>query len=248
MQEDTTDFGFKRVPYQQKTKLVERVFNSVAGKYDLMNDLMSFGIHRLWKKLAISYCTPLAGQKILDLAGGTGDLAAALLAATNHQAKVLLADINHEMLSVGRHKLLNRGFCKGLNYLQLNAECLPFPTNSFDTIIIGFGLRNVTDKNAALHEMQRVLKPSGRVVILEFSQPVYRWLRSVYDAYSFQALPRLGKLITGDQESYQYLAESIQRHPPQQELLSMLQNAGFARCSYDNLTGGICAIHRGFKV
>ncbi len=248
MTEQTTDFGFQEVPYQNKAKLVEQVFSSVADKYDIMNDLMSFGIHRVWKRIAISHCAVRKGHTVLDLAGGTGDLSRALLSATNNQAQVILADINHDMLQAGKKKLLEYGIVKQLKYLQLNAESLPFDDNTLDCVVIAFGLRNVTNKQQALNEMYRVLKPAGRVVILEFSKPVNGLLTSIYDAYSFKVLPILGGLVAKDSDSYRYLAESIRKHPPQDELLQMVRDAGFAKCNYFNLTGGICAIHKGFKL
>lgn len=243
----TTDFGFQQVPVDEKAKLVSDVFNSVASKYDLMNDLMSLGIHRVWKKIAIQHCAVKAGQTILDLAGGTGDLTSAFARELGNTGSVILADINSEMLHAGRSKLLDQGQLKPIEYLQANAECLPLASNSFDCVAIGFGLRNVTQKQLALNEMYRVLKPGGRLVILEFSKPVYEKLTSLYDLYSFKVLPFLGKLVANDSKSYQYLAESIRMHPGQEQLKNMMSEAGFDRCSYENLTGGICAIHKGFK-
>lgn len=247
MDHTTTDFGFKKVPLQEKAKLVNQVFTSVANKYDLMNDLMSFGIHRLWKKIAIQHCAIRHNQSILDLAGGTGDLANAFLNELEGTGQVVLADINAEMLQAGKVKLINKGHLQNIKYTQLNAECLPFADNSFDCIAIGFGLRNVTQKQIALQEMHRVLKPGGRVVILEFSKPIYQHLSTAYDIYSFKVLPFLGKMVAQDAESYRYLAESIRMHPGQEDLKSMMDLAGFENCSYQNLTGGICAIHKGFK-
>lgn len=243
----TTDFGFQRVPLEEKAKLVGEVFSSVANKYDLMNDLMSLGIHRLWKKVAIQHCALQPGQKVLDLAGGTGDLSQAFAQEVGKDGQVILADINAEMLQVGRSKLTDRGIVHPVTYLQLNAEHLPFAPNSFDCVAIGFGLRNVTQKELALQQIYNVLKPGGRLVILEFSKPVNPQLNSIYDLYSFKVLPLLGKFVANDAASYQYLAESIKMHPDQKTLQSMLETAGFERCSYHNLTGGICAIHKGFK-
>ena len=247
MSDKTTHFGYKTVDESEKQQKVGEVFHSVASKYDLMNDLMSIGIHRLWKKIAVFHCGIKPGQVVLDLAGGTGDLTAAFTRELGATGCVILADINAEMLQAGRDKLTNQGLVKSIEYLQTNAEALPFADNSFDCIAIGFGLRNVTNKQSALTEMQRVLKPGGRLVILEFSKPVYKQLSSAYDLYSFKVLPFLGKLVANDAESYKYLAESIRMHPDQEQLKSMLQAAGFERCSYENLSGGICAIHKGFK-
>lgn len=247
MDETTTDFGYKKVSLDEKTDLVGKVFSSVATKYDLMNDLMSAGIHRIWKKIAIQHCAIRAGQTVLDLAGGTGDLTYAFAKELGSDGQVILADINAEMLYAGREKLINRGQLRNVQYLQLNAESLPFADHHFDCIAIGFGLRNVTRKELALQEMFRVLKPGGRVVILEFSKPVYTHLRKAYDLYSFGVLPLLGKIIAKDADSYRYLAESIRMHPDQEKLKSMLETVGFAQCSFLNLTGGICAIHKGFK-
>lgn len=248
MDNTTTDFGFKKVPLGDKAKLVNNVFSSVANKYDVMNDLMSLGIHRLWKKIAIQHCAIRPGQIVLDLAGGTGDLTLAFVDELNGDGQVVLADINEAMLQAGKNKLINKGQILNINYLQLNAECLPFADNSFDCIAIGFGLRNVTNKQLALQEMYRVLKPGARAVILEFSKPTYKQLSSIYDLYSFKILPLLGKVVANDADSYRYLAESIRMHPDQEQLKTMMQTAGFENCDYQNLTGGICAIHKGFKL
>jgi demethylmenaquinone methyltransferase/2-methoxy-6-polyprenyl-1,4-benzoquinol methylase len=245
--EQTTDFGFQKVDVDAKAKLVDQVFTSVASKYDLMNDLMSLGIHRIWKKIALQHCAVRTGQTVLDLAGGTGDLSYTLAREVGPTGCVVLADINAQMLAAGRAKLTDKGIVQPLQYLQLNAEQLPFAENSFDCVIIGFGLRNVTHKDLALQQMYRVLKPGGRVIILEFSKPVEA-LKPIYDLYSFKVLPFLGKLVANDAASYQYLAESIRMHPDQQQLQTMLEAARFERCSYINLTGGICAIHKGFKI
>lgn len=247
MVQTTTDFGFQKVEMDEKAKLVDRVFTSVASKYDLMNDLMSLGIHRIWKKIALQHCNARPGQTILDLAGGTGDLSYALGKEVGKTGCVVLADINAGMLEAGRAKLTDRGMVQPIQYMQTDAEALPFADNSFDCVIIGFGLRNVTRKDVALLQMCRVLKPGGRVIILEFSKPVVEPLKPIYDLYSFKILPALGKLIANDADSYKYLAESIRMHPDQMQLQAMLETAGFERCSHINLTGGICAIHKGFK-
>jgi demethylmenaquinone methyltransferase/2-methoxy-6-polyprenyl-1,4-benzoquinol methylase len=245
--EKTTHFGYKTVPVQEKARLVGQVFDSVATRYDRMNDAMSFGIHRLWKRYAIEMSAVRPGQQVLDIAGGTGDLTAKFARLVGVQGAVVLADINASMLSVGRDKLLNNGVVGNVYYVQANAECLPFPDHTFDCITIAFGLRNVTDKQAALNSMTRVLKPGGRVLILEFSKPISPLLQQVYDRYSFSMLPLMGRVIAGDSESYQYLAESIRMHPDQKTLKHMMRKAGLEDVTYHNLTGGIVALHRGFK-
>ena len=244
----TTHFGFREVPRDEKQKLVGRVFTSVAAKYDLMNDLMSFGVHRIWKRWFAATSGVRAGDAVLDLAGGTGDIAALLLPMVGASGRVVLGDINAAMLREGRDRLLNEGRVRGLAYAQVNAQALPFPDASFDAVTIAFGLRNVTDKDAALREMQRVLRVGGRALILEFSAVRDPLLKKLYDFHSFQVLPRLGSLIAGDAESYQYLAESIRKHPDQATLKAMMEAAGFARVDVRNLTGGIVAIHRGYKI
>ena len=246
--EDTTHFGFRDVPVAQKQKLVGQVFSSVARNYDLMNDLMSFGIHRLWKRYFVGTSGVKRGDRVLDLAGGTGDIAALLQDRVGDSGSVVLGDINGEMLRVGRDRLTDRGLVRRLQYTQVNAEALPFPDQSFDLVTIAFGLRNVTDKQKALAEMCRVLKIGGRGLVLEFSEVRNEAFRKLYDLHSFQILPRLGHLFAGDGDSYQYLAESIRRPPPQETLRSMMQDAGFSRCDYRNLTGGIVAIHSGYRV
>ncbi|AJI45847.1 bifunctional demethylmenaquinone methyltransferase/2-methoxy-6-polyprenyl-1,4-benzoquinol methylase UbiE [Francisella tularensis] len=243
----TTDFGFTQVPWEEKQKKVAGVFHSVAAKYDLMNDLMSFGIHRIWKKQTIAKSGVRKGDNVLDLAGGTGDLAYKFCQMVGQQGKVILSDINSSMLEVGKEKLTNRGCVGNIEYVQANAECLPFPDNYFDCITISFGLRNVTDKEKALASMCRVLKPGGRLLVLEFSKPIIPLLSKVYDEYSFKALPFLGKIITQDAESYKYLAESIRKHPDQQTLKQMMYDAGFDNVEYQNMSGGIVALHIGYK-
>lgn len=245
--DDMTDFGFKQVKREQKQTMVADVFHSVAAKYDVMNDLMSLGIHRIWKRFTIDASGVKPGQRVLDLAGGTGDLTAKFSRMVGDKGEVVLADINHSMLEVGKHKLINKGLIKNIKYVQANAEALPFPDNHFDVITIAFGLRNVTDKDKALRSMFRVLKPGGRLLVLEFSKPTSETLSKVYDAYSFHLLPKMGSLVANDSESYQYLAESIRMHPDQDTLEGMMKTAGFEQTSYNNLTGGIVALHKGFK-
>ena len=245
---DTTHFGFRDVPREQKQKLVGEVFTSVAKKYDLMNDLMSLGIHRVWKRYFVATAQVKPGDRVLDLAGGTGDIAALIHERVGDTGSVVLGDINAAMLSVGRDRLTDRGLVRGLEYVQLNAEALPFPDASFDLVTIAFGLRNVTEKANALREMHRVLKVGGRALVLEFSQVKPEWFRPVYDFHSFKVLPRLGQLFANDAGSYQYLAESIRKHPPQDELKAMMAAAGFDRCDYRNLSAGIVAIHSGYRV
>ena len=244
---EQTHFGYKTVNKAEKQARVADVFTSVAKKYDIMNDFMSFGIHRLWKRYAISLSGVRAGQHVLDIAGGTGDLAKVFSREVGRNGHVVLSDINAAMLEVGRERLINAG-CNNVDFILANAETLaPFDDNSFDLVTISFGLRNITDKDAALRAMYRVLKPGGRLLILEFSKPVFEPLSKAYDLYSFTALPMMGKLIANDSESYQYLAESIRMHPDQQTLKQMMQQAGFENCDYHNLTAGIVAVHRGFK-
>ena len=245
--EETTHFGYQTVRKSEKQAKVAEVFTSVARKYDVMNDLMSFGIHRLWKRFAISLTGVRSGQHVLDIAGGTGDLAKVFSREVGRSGRVVLSDINEAMLEIGRTRLINAG-CNNVDFVLANAETLePFADNSFDLVTISFGLRNVTDKDKALAAMHRVLKPGGRLLVLEFSKPVFEPLSKAYDLYSFTALPIMGKLVAGDAESYQYLAESIRMHPDQTTLKGMMENAGFVNCDYHNLTGGIVAVHRGFK-
>jgi demethylmenaquinone methyltransferase/2-methoxy-6-polyprenyl-1,4-benzoquinol methylase len=246
--DNTTHFGYKDVPTEEKQAMVADVFHSVAAKYDVMNDLMSFGVHRLWKRFTIDMSGVRPGNKILDLAGGTGDLTKKFSKIVGPAGKVVLADINSSMLEVGRERLTNEGYVGNIEYVQANAQYLPFEDNTFDIITIAFGLRNVTDKDEALRSMFRVLKPGGRLLVLEFSHTNNPLLQKAYDLYSFTALPFMGKLVTNDAESYKYLAESIRMHPDQETLKGMMENAGFNRVSYHNMTGGMVALHRGIKV
>jgi demethylmenaquinone methyltransferase/2-methoxy-6-polyprenyl-1,4-benzoquinol methylase len=244
---ETTHFGYKDVAVDDKADLVKGVFDSVASRYDIMNDLMSGGMHRLWKRYTIQHANARPGHVILDLAGGTGDLAREFARIVGERGRVVLADINAAMLEHGRRRLVDAGVAGNVELAQVNAEALPFADNTFDRISIAFGLRNVTDKEGALAEMNRVLKPGGKVLILEFSEPS-RAIKPAYDLYSFKVLPLLGRLIAKDPESYQYLAESIRMHPDQETLLGMMQDAGFERCRYNNLTAGIVALHTGYKI
>ena len=243
----TTHFGFETVNVEEKADKVADVFHSVAAKYDLMNDLMSGGVHRLWKKITIEMSGVRAGHQVLDIAGGTGDLTAKFSRIVGDNGLVMLADINDSMLKVGRDKLLDMGVANNVHFSQADAQYLPYPDNSFDCITIAFGLRNVTDKDLALRSMLRVLKPGGRLLVLEFSKPTNNLLEKAYDFYSFNLLPKIGELVTKDADSYQYLAESIRMHPDQDTLKQMMADAGFENCSYHNMTGGIVALHRGFK-
>ncbi|MGL4475725.1 MAG: bifunctional demethylmenaquinone methyltransferase/2-methoxy-6-polyprenyl-1,4-benzoquinol methylase UbiE [Shewanella sp.] len=244
---NSTHFGYKTVDADKKAELVAGVFHSVAAKYDIMNDVMSFGIHRLWKRFTIQTAGARSGMKVLDLAGGTGDLTAKFSKLVGDKGQVVLADINDSMLKVGRSKLRDRGIIGNVSYVQANAEALPFPDNHFDIITIAFGLRNVTDKDAALRSMLRVLKPGGKLLVLEFSTPQHEIMRKVYDVYSFKVLPKMGDFITKDAGSYEYLAESIRMHPDQETLKAMMQNAGFEQVEYTNMTDGVVALHKGFK-
>lgn len=243
----TTHFGYKTVEANEKEQMVASVFHSVAAKYDIMNDLMSFGIHRLWKRFTIDCSGVRKGQRVLDLAGGTGDLTAKFSRIVGETGRVVLADINDSMLKVGRDKLRNKGLGNNISYVQANAEALPFPDNHFDLITIAFGLRNVTNKDKALASMQRVLKPGGRLLVLEFSKPQHEIMNKLYDFYSFNILPKVGSLVAKDADSYQYLAESIRMHPDQETLKGMMEQAGLEQVEYFNLTDGIVALHRGFK-
>ncbi|OAN19153.1 bifunctional demethylmenaquinone methyltransferase/2-methoxy-6-polyprenyl-1,4-benzoquinol methylase [Photobacterium jeanii] len=245
--QDTTHFGFRTVAKEDKANMVAEVFHSVAAKYDIMNDLMSMGIHRVWKRFTIDCSGVRRGQRVLDLGGGTGDLTAKFSRIVGEDGQVILADINNSMLKVGRSKLRDNGIVGNVGYVQANAEELPFPDDYFDCITISFCLRNVTDKDKALRSMFRVLKPGGRLLVLEFSKPVLEPLSKVYDAYSFHLLPKMGEVIANDSESYRYLAESIRMHPDQDTLEGMMKEAGFEQTKYYNLTGGIVALHRGYK-
>ena len=245
---DTTDFGYTQVPKAEKAARVRAVFESVAGNYDLMNDLMSGGAHRLWKRFTLSQTGLRPGQHALDVAGGTGDIAAGMCAQVREQGLVVLTDINAAMLAQGRDSMTDRGIVGNVRYALANAECLPFPDSSFDCVTIGFGLRNVTDKAAALRSMTRVLKPGGQLMVLEFSHPTAPGLKPLYDAYSFSILPWLGKIVAKDEASYRYLAESIRRFPDQETLLGMMREAGLENCRYHNLSGGIVALHRGWRL
>ncbi|MFC0323242.1 bifunctional demethylmenaquinone methyltransferase/2-methoxy-6-polyprenyl-1,4-benzoquinol methylase UbiE [Gallibacterium melopsittaci] len=247
MSEEVTHFGFKTVAKAEKQQLVANVFHSVAAKYDLMNDLLSFGIHRVWKRFTIDCSGVRKGQKVLDLAGGTGDFTAKFSRIVGETGQVILADINDSMLQVGREKLRNLGVVGNVEYVQANAEMLPFADNTFDCIVISFGLRNVTDKDKALRSMYRVLKPGGRLLVLEFSKPILEPLSKVYNFYSFNILPKVGEVVVNDADSYRYLAESIRMHPEQSVLEQMMIDAGFEQTQYFNLTAGIVALHRGYK-
>lgn len=241
----TTHFGYREVLADDKQKLVGEVFSSVARKYDVMNDAMSLGVHRLWKRHFVATSGVRPTDRVLDLAGGTGDIAALIHARQNGRGQITLADINHDMLHVGRKRLDNKGIVSGIDYVQANAEQLPFPDRYFDMVTMAFGLRNVTDKAKALRDIQRILKPGGRALVLEFSRVNDELPRKLYDWYSFNILPGLGSRIAGDAESYQYLAESIRQHPPQDQLQQMFLDAGFAAADFRNLSGGMVAIHRG---
>jgi demethylmenaquinone methyltransferase/2-methoxy-6-polyprenyl-1,4-benzoquinol methylase len=244
---DSTHFGYQTVPAEEKADLVKGVFDSVATRYDIMNDLMSAGLHRLWKRHTIDQAAVQQGDSVLDLAGGTGDLALRFARHVGPRGHVVLADINAAMLEQGRRRLVDAGIGANLSIAQVNAEELPFDDGTFDCITIAFGLRNITDKQAALDSMYRVLKPGGKVLILEFSEPV-KALKPAYDLYSFKVLPLIGKIVARDANSYQYLAESIRMHPDQDTLLDMMTDAGLERCRYQNLAGGIVALHIGYRI
>jgi demethylmenaquinone methyltransferase / 2-methoxy-6-polyprenyl-1,4-benzoquinol methylase len=244
----STDFGFEKVDWREKAARVRGVFESVAGKYDVMNDLMSLGVHRLWKRFTLSQTGLRPGQSALDVAGGTGDLAIGMARQVGKQGRVVLSDINPAMLEHGRDRLIDAGLVGNVTVALADAESLPFESDSFDCVTIGFGLRNVTDKLAALRSMYRVLKPGGQLLVLEFSTPTAPGLKPLYDAYSFKVLPALGKWVAHDEASYRYLAESIRMHPDQEAVLALLREAGFAEARYHNLSGGIVALHRGYKI
>lgn len=244
----TTDFGYEQVATEEKARRVANVFTSVASEYDLMNDIMSFGVHRLWKRKAVHLCAIRKNFHVLDLAGGTGDVARLIHDQLGDDGRVTLCDINADMLQQGRNRFIDKGIIKGIDYVQGNAEALPFADNSFDCMTIAFGLRNVTDKEAALRSMYDKLKYGSQLVILEFSKIVIPFLDKLYDQYSFKLIPQFGKLVADDEASYQYLVESIRMHPDQDSLALMMQKAGFDKVQYHNLSGGVVAIHRGYKL
>ena len=243
----TTHFGFQEVPIEEKARKVGAIFDSIADRYDLMNDVMSFGIHRLWRRFALKLSGVHRGQRVLDLAGGTGDFTARLARVVGPEGRLVLAEINGTMLLRGRARLMDGGIVENVEYVQADAECLPFPDDYFDCATIAFGLRNMTDQDAALASTCRVLKPGGSVIILEFSHPTFRRLRPLYDFWSFNVLPLMGRLIIGDGDGCRYLAQSIRVHPDQDELREMMGHAAFQRCEYFNLSGGVVAVHRGYK-
>ncbi|MGB0712074.1 MAG: bifunctional demethylmenaquinone methyltransferase/2-methoxy-6-polyprenyl-1,4-benzoquinol methylase UbiE [Gammaproteobacteria bacterium] len=244
----TTHFGYKQVPVEEKAQRVREVFDSVADKYDIMNDLMSFGVHRLWKTFTIHTAGVRPGQRVLDLAGGTGDLGLQFAKRVGETGKVVISDINGAMLENGRRRLTDKGIVGNVEYVQADAQCLPFPDDYFDLVTISFGLRNVTDKDSALASIFRCIKPGGKLMVLEFSKPVLPGLKPIYDLYSFTLLPFMGKVVANDSESYRYLAESIRMHPDQDTLRGMMESVGFERCDYINLSGGIVAVHTGRKL
>ncbi|MBI3898133.1 MAG: bifunctional demethylmenaquinone methyltransferase/2-methoxy-6-polyprenyl-1,4-benzoquinol methylase UbiE [Gammaproteobacteria bacterium] len=245
---DKTHFGFREVAEGAKSGLVAEVFRSVAGRYDLMNDLMSLGVHRLWKQFAVAQSGVRAGQRVLDVAGGSGDITALLAPRVGQSGSIVLSDINDAMLDVGRARLADQGIAGNVEFVRADAERLPFAEDHFDCVTIAFGLRNVTHIDRALASMYRVLKPGGRLLVLEFSKPVSTPLQTLYDAYSFNVLPVLGRIVAGDADSYRYLVESIRKHPDQETLKGMMVQAGFERVEYHNLSGGIVALHKGYKL
>lgn len=242
-----THFGYEEVPAAEKSARVNAVFDSVATRYDVMNDLMSGGLHRLWKRCTLARAAVRPGHRVLDLATGSGDLALGLARRLRRRGLLVASDVNARMLARGRDRLIDAGVADAIAFVQADAEAIPFPDRSFERVTIGFGLRNVTDPNRALAEMTRVLRPGGRLVVLEFSRPASEWFRRLYDAYSFAVLPRLGACVAGDAESYRYLAESIRMHPDQSTLAGMMADAGLRGCSWNNLTGGVVAIHTGHR-
>jgi demethylmenaquinone methyltransferase / 2-methoxy-6-polyprenyl-1,4-benzoquinol methylase len=243
----TTHFGFREVPEGTKGRMVADVFRSVAGRYDLMNDLMSLGMHRWWKQFMIGQSGVRTGHAVLDVAGGSGDITALVAPRVGATGRVVLSDINDAMLDVGRGRLTDAGIVGNVEFVRANAESLPFPEDHFDCVTIAFGLRNVTHIDRALASMFRVLKPGGRLLVLEFSRPVHASLKNIYDAYSFNVLPLLGRVVANDEASYRYLVESIRRHPDQETLKGLMAQAGFERVEYHNLSGGIVALHKGYK-
>ena len=244
----TASFGYRRVSEADKTRLVEQVFHSVSNRYDLMNDLMSFGVHRIWKQFTVAYSGIRADSCVLDVAGGTGDMSIALAKKLGPKGKIVLTDVNSSMLRIGQDRLIDNGFIEQVHFVQTNAQDLAFAPDTFDTVVISFGLRNTTRIDAALASMYEVTRIGGRLLILEFSKPVLPVLEKLYDAYSFNVIPRMGEWVTKDRESYQYLVESIRKHPDQDTLAEMMANAGFERVEYYNLTGGIVALHVGRKI
>ncbi len=247
MPDKTTHFGYQDVSPEEKTQKVGAVFDSVAGKYDVMNDVMSLGMHRMWKRYFTHIANIRPDHQVLDLAAGTGDITAAFAPKLNDRGMVIMCDANAAMLEEGRHRLIDRGLLKNIFYVQSYAENLPYPENHFDRVTLAFGLRNFTDKDQALCSIFRVIKPGGQLLILEFSKP-QKWMQALYDNYSFNLLPRMGKIIAKDEESYKYLAESIRKHPDQQTLQTMLEDVGFEQCDFINLSGGLVCIHRGYKL
>lgn len=244
----TTHFGYRKVPEEAKAELVGQVFDTVAARYDVMNDLMSLGVHRLWKRVTISEARLRRGERVMDLAGGTGDLAERMAPIVGSDGRVVLADINESMLRRGRDRLLDRGVAGTVGFVIADAQSLPFEDDSFDCVTMAFGLRNVTEQDLALQSLFRVLRPGGRLLVLEFSKPRTPGLAPLYDLYSFTVLPVLGRMVAGDSDSYRYLAESIRMHPDQEALQTMMERAGFEQCRYINLSGGIVALHKGFKL
>ena len=241
-----TSFGFRQIDSREKSKMVGNVFDTVASNYDLMNDLMSFGIHRLWKRVAIESSSLRKDSKVLDLAGGTGDMVKLMRDKVGEEGLIVLSDINRSMLEEGRDRLINDGV-EGINIAQIDAQFIPFKDETFDLITIAFGLRNVTDKDKAMRSMRRALKKGGKLIVLEFSKPTNEIFREIYDVFSFEIIPKIGELIANTEESYRYLAESIRMHPTQEELKTMMEEAGFKECNYENLTNGVVAIHSGLK-